>query len=207
MELLHLRVAFHERASCPDRYVPECIPVRGWRRATMVLAILFSVSLASNAEGASVEARVKSAYLYNLLRRTSWPEKTFPNDESPYRVAVLGKDNLEGLLETIADKKRVNKRSIVLVRIESIDDYEPCHMLYVPGYYTLEQQKAVIAKTSKYPCLVVGDSPGYAAAGATANFVLRDDGTIGIELNLAEAKKHDLRFDEQLLAVAHVLGQ
>jgi len=79
-------------------------------------------------------------------------------------------------------------------------------MLYVPGYVTPEEQQAVLKKTSRTPCLVVGDTPGFARAGATANFVDREDGTIGIELNLPQAKKRHLKFDQQLLEVAEILG-
>lgn len=207
MELLHRKVPFRGRTSCARACVPGPVLVRLRQRAMTVLAIVFSLTLVSIGEAASIEAKVKSAYLYNLLRRTSWPEAMFQNDESPYRVAVLGQDNLEGLLEVIAERKRVNKRPIELIRLQSIDDYEPCHMLYVPGHRTSEQQKAIVAKAAGHACLVVGDSSGFAAAGATANFVHREDGTVGIELNLAEAKKHHLKFDEQLVAVSHVLDE
>ncbi|MBN1591049.1 MAG: YfiR family protein [Pirellulales bacterium] len=150
---------------------------------------------------------MKSAYLYNLLRRTTWPDSTFENEDSPYRVTVLGHDNLEGLLTKIAERKKVNKRSIKLEKISSMKDYRPCHMLYVPGDLSQEQQEAVLKKTAGTPCLVVGDTLGFARAGAMANFVNRDDGTLGIELNLAQAKKRKLRFDPQLLDVAQVLSE
>lgn len=176
--------------------------------AVMLFAAAWVITPPSEAFAASVEAKVKSAYLYNLLRRTAWPDSTFENDESPYRIAVLGQDNLEGLLEKIAEMKKVNKRAIKLERLKSIDDYKPCHMLYVPGYaLTTEQQRAIVEKTAGTPCLVVGDSPGFAQAGATANFVDREDGTIGLELNLAMAKKHRLSFDKQLLDVAQIAAQ
>jgi len=179
----------------------------GIAAAILTVAVLV-VGPVSETMAAGVEAKVKSAYLYNLLRRTTWPDSTFENDESPYQVVVLGEDNLEGLLEKIAAKKKVNKRAIKLERIKSLKDYKPCHMLYVPGYdLTPEQQQAIIDKTADMPCLVVGDSPGFAQAGATANFVDRDDGTIGLELNLARARKHHLKFDKQLIDVAQTVAR
>ncbi|HLA83574.1 MAG TPA: YfiR family protein [Thermoguttaceae bacterium] len=194
-------------AASRDRCVPRCWTTTA--AGVLVIALMLMGPL-STVEAAGVEAKVKSAYLYNLLRRTIWPDKAFQNEESPYRVAVLGQDNLEGLLEKIAQMKKVNKRAIKLERLNSLKDYrpeQPFHMLYVPGYLTPEQQQAVIDKTAGAPCLIVGESPGFAAAGATANFIDRDDGTIGIELNLAQAKKRSLEFDRQLLEVAQTVSE
>jgi len=197
----------HDQAALRGHCVPPCFRLAAALVATVLLALCpISVTM-----GAGVEAKVKSAYLYNLLRRTTWPESMFKNDESPYRVVVLGRDNLEGLLEKIAQMKKVNKRSIKLERIKSMADYnpqEPCHMLYVPGYdLSPEQQKAILKKTAGTPCLVIGDAPGFAQAGATANFADREDGTIGIELNVARARRHGLKFDRQLVEVAQTVGE
>jgi hypothetical protein len=196
-----------DRAASRQRRVPD--------RVRMVVAILvvaaWILSPVASASAASVEAKVKSAYLYNLLRRTTWPDTMFKNDESPYRIIVLGRDNLDGLLEKIAQMKKVNKRSIKLERIKSLDEYnerEPCHMLYVPEYdLSPEKQQAILKKTAGTPCLVVGDSPGFARAGAMANFMDREDGTIGLELNLARAKKHRIKFDKQLIEVSQTVAE
>lgn len=182
------------------------------RTATAVLvAFAWILCAASTTWAATVEAKVKSAYLYNLLRRTTWPDSMFKNDESPYRVVVLGSDRLGGLLEKIAQMKKVNKRSIKLERIKSLNEYkdrEPCHMLYVPEYeLSPEKQQAILKKTAGTPCLVIGDAPGFARAGAAANFIDREDGTIGLELNLERAKKHKIRFDKQLIEVAQTVAQ
>ena len=188
------------RSACALNSGMSCVVI-------LLVLVVFSACPVSTADAAGVEAKVKSAYLYNLLRRTTWPESTFKNEESPYLVTVLGQDNLEGLLDKIASKKKVNKRAIKLIRIKSIKDLQPCHMLYVPNYLTPEQQQAILKKTAGTPCLVVGDSPGFARAGATANFVDREDGTVGIVLNVAQARKHHLKFDRQLLEVAEATSE
>jgi len=195
----------HRETSVPCGEAPH---KRHVSLVVVLAAGLLLVCPVSLARAASVEAKVKSAYLYNLLRRTTWPDSMFEKDDSPYRVAVLGQDNLEGLLEKIAEKKKVNKRSIQLHRLKSLDDLrEPYHMLYVPGeYLSPEQQQAILKKTANMPCLVVGDAPGFAEAGASANFYERDDGTMGIQLNRAEAAQHQLKFDQQLLEVAKIVS-
>jgi hypothetical protein len=191
------------------RGTPARSDMRGGRLGIAV-ALLFTIALAccpSTAAAVGVEAKVKSAYLYNFLRRTVWPDKTFETDESPYRIAILGEDNLEGLLEKIAEQKKVNKRPIVLQRLASIDQYKPCHMLYVAGSITPEQRQAILKKTAGTSCLVVADSPGFAKAGGIADFVDREDGTIGIELNLGRAKKSRLKFDQELVEVAQTVSE
>ena len=202
-DLLRKKLSSCRITLCRKRYLKDRM-----RYCWIIIGMMLLMACpATPANAVGVEAKVKSAYLYNLLRRTSWPEGSFKTDDSPYIVGVLGDDNLEGLLEKIASRKKVNKRSIQLEKFKTIKDYKPCHMLYVPGYRSPEQQKEILKATKGTHCLVVGDSPGFALAGATANFDYRDDGTIGMELNLAQAKKHKLKFDRQLIEVSQPVGE
>ena len=42
--------------------------------------------------GVNREYAIKAAYLYNFGRYVTWPDKMFPNDQSPVVIGVLGPD-------------------------------------------------------------------------------------------------------------------
>jgi hypothetical protein len=155
-------------------------------------------SAAREARAASAEAKVKTAYLYNILRYTTWPPEAFASDQAPYTVLILGEDKLEGLLDKVAESKQINKRSIVIKRITSLDQYAPCQLLYVCGTLTPENSKTILQKTAGTPVVVVGESAGFGTEGATVNFFADADGTTGYELNLKAADERKLAFESQL---------
>jgi len=193
------------RASLRTQTLSEIRTRRVPRLGTLVCGVLVATFLtafpASPVQAAGTEAKIKAAYLYNLLRRTTWPDSAFAGDDAPYTVAVLGKDSLEGLLDTVARKKKVNKRKISLKRLGSIAEYTPCHMLYVPGSPDADTRKSVLEKTADTSCLVVGETDGFGKEGATINFFPKPDGTIGYELNEVAEAGHNLKFEDQIRKV------
>jgi hypothetical protein len=181
---------------------------QGLTALVLLGALLFGVfSAAREAHAASAEAKVKTAYLYNILRYTTWPPETFANDQAPYTVLILGTDNLEGLIDKVAESKQINKRSIVIKRITSLDQYAPCHLLYACGTLSPEASKAILQKTAGAPVVVVGESAGFGAEGAPINFFADSDGTIGYEMNLKAAGERKITFESQLKDLGKVIAQ
>ena len=66
---------------------------------------------------------------------------------------------------------------------------------------TADQQKAVIAKTAGKPVFVVGETPGFAEHGGTAN-IFADADRIAIEINTDAVRRAQLRVDARLLSLA-----
>ncbi len=180
---------------------------RIWCRQALFVTLSVAVLAASTrqAEAASKEAKVKTAYLYTFLRSVTWPDSAFANDEAPYVVVVVGQDKLEGLLDKVAKAKTVNKRKIVLERIDSVDAYKTFHILYVVGELDDATRKAVLEKTNGQPVLVVGETTGFASQGATMNFYVDGDGKMGFQVNQATAEAHGMKLDDKILKVGDVV--
>jgi hypothetical protein len=181
---------------------------RGVTAFLLLGTLLFGVlSAAGEASAASAEAKVKTAYLYNILRYTTWPPEVFANDQAPYTMLILGEDKLEGLIDKVAESKQINKRSIVIKRITSLDEYAPCQLFYVCGTLSPEASKAILQKTAGKPVVVVGESAGFGTEGATINFFADADGTTGYELNLKAAAERKVVFESQLRDLGKVIAQ
>lgn len=175
--------------------------------ACFVLAYFVASLSAFQAQAASPEAKVKTAYIYNILRNTTWPPEAFANDQAPYTVLILGEDKLEGLLDKVASSKKVNKRSIVVKKISSINEFTPCHILYAVGAQTPDTSKAILEKTASSSTLVLGETADFAKQGADVNFFEDANGTTGYEMNLKVSAKKSLKFDAQLRDLAKIVDQ
>jgi hypothetical protein len=152
------------------------------------------------------EYTLKAVYLYSFGRYVEWPKTSFAATKAPFVVGILGEDLFGGALDEIAKKRTSQGRKIVIKRFATPEAYKsPCHILFVSRSLTADHQAAVIAKTSGKPVFVVGETPGFAEHGGTANFIADGD-RISIEINVDSTRRAQLRVDARLLALAKRVG-
>jgi hypothetical protein len=178
-------------------------------RLLIVAAALLALGrpLAANAQesettDAQKERTVKAVFLYGFGRYVEWPNTAFAASTDPFVIGVLGEDPISDTLDAIAKKKTLKGRRIVVNRFASLDDLKgPCHILFVSGSPTSEQQSAIIAKMAGKPVLVVGETSGFAERGGMANFA-RDGEYVSFEINVAAARRSQLEVNSKLLSLA-----
>jgi len=151
------------------------------------------------------EYKVKVAYIYNFCRYIEWPESAFLEDESPLVIGVLGEDPFGSLLDTLAKRKKVKGRTVVVKRFRDWEQYTPCHVLFVPDTLAGEIRQLAVRSTQQEPTLVVGETHGFAKAGGSVYFHLDSDGTIGFEINIDAINRQQLRVNAKLLKLATVV--
>jgi hypothetical protein len=203
------------KTECQDRLLDrQCRQAA--RSALVVVCFLAIVWLrgalpavqAQQAESTDVpkEHTVKAVFLYGFGRYVEWPKTAFGRPTSPFVIGVLGEDMFGGALDEIAKKKTIQGRPIVIKRFANMEAFkEPCQILFVSRSLTTEEQAALIAKTAGKPIFVVGESPGFAEHGATANFYADGD-RIAIEINTDAVRRAQLRVDARLLNLAKRVG-
>jgi hypothetical protein len=148
------------------------------------------------------ERTVKAVFLYGFGRYVEWPNTAFATLADPFVIGVLGEDPISDTLDAIAKKKTLKGRKIVVNRLASLDDLKgPCHILFVTGSPTSEQQAAIAAKLLGKPILVVGETPGFAERGGMANFA-RDGEYVSFEINVGAARRSQLEVNSKLLSLA-----
>ncbi len=157
-------------------------------------------------EGAVVnrEYAIKAAYLYNFGYYVAWPENTFADDQAPFAIGVLGADPFGDVLDEIARTKKIAGRQIVIKRFASMEDYQPCHILFVTSSARAADSLAAIQKAHFYPVLLVGESPGFAEQGGTINFFIEEN-RVRFEVNMEVAKQEQLKISSKLLSLAKIL--
>ena len=125
-------------------------PVRSWARLVCCLAacglLSASARVSPGQSGAVVNTRheynVKAAFLYGFGRYIEWHGDTFEKNKGAFTIGVLGEDPFGGALDRIARQKKVQGRTVVIRRWKSFDQYEPCHILFVPRTTNAAQQSA-----------------------------------------------------------------
>ena len=166
-----------------------------------VLTYLAAFPAQSSGQGndPNLVRRVKVAYLYNIARQVDWPANAFAHAKAPFVIGILGEDSLGRHLKPLKTKK-IDGHKIEIRRFRSMGDYQPVHILYIPRSNLAASRAVAVQRTRGSPVLVVGESPGYAAAGATVNFFVDlSTNTLGFEINVDAAQRQNLRIPAAML--------
>ena len=154
----------------------------------------------------SREYKTKAEVLSVLGKFVAWPEAIAPSRARPLTIGVLGKDPFfeagVNQLDQVVAAEKAKGRLMTVHRFDSAKDYQRCHILFVSNTAaeksverTLADRVAAAKKlTDGEPVLLVGQSPGLALQGCTANLLYdRTTNFIRLELNPDAAQRANLK--------------
>jgi YfiR/HmsC-like len=173
----------------------------GGRRALISAVLLASLAwmLVSVPAHAQSEDTLKSQFILNFARFTTWPSSAFPSPSAPLVVGFVGAPELADVFEKLATGKNINGRELKARRFDSaagVDD--SCQVIVAaPG----PLGRAVAARVKGKHVLLVGQDSGFLDAGGIINLIV-EGGKISFEINLAPARAAALELDQKLKALA-----
>jgi hypothetical protein len=173
--------------------------------ATAVIAALAVSGLASAAEPAPTEYEIKAAFIYNFAKYVEWPEETTVDSGDVFVIGVLGDDPFGPLLDKIAENRTIGDKPIVIRRFDRIEDYTPCHILFVAASEQ-DHLPAIIEALGDSPVLLIGDTRGFARTGVAVNFVI-EHSKVRFQINPEAAARAGLRISSKLLRLATIVTQ
>lgn len=173
-----------------------------------VLAIVFVAIAAStpwrNAHAADDEAtlelRVKAAFLYQFAGYVEWPANAFAQPGAPITIAVLGADALAAELSQVVTGRTVGGRVVSVKRVKPGESLAGVHILFI-GRAESERLGQLAQAAQPRAILTVTETDGALTKGSMINFVLVDR-RVRFEVALDSAEKGGLRLSSRLLAVA-----
>ena len=201
----------------------------------IVLAIVFlgitltgiRGSLAQTVDAAKA-AMVKSAYLLNFAKFTTWPDGTFSDKDSPFVICVWGRGALDKSLEQVIKGKTVNGRDIVISRIDGhtanttanakggnnpreanplpediLVKLNECHLLYI-SQTDANRIRDIFEAIESLNILTVGDISYFAEQGGMLGLVLRN-GKITFTANPATIKNAGVKVSSKILKLAKIV--
>lgn len=151
------------------------------------------------------ELRVKAEYIVRFAQYIEWPKGVFAAAESPIRIGVLRTDPLSAVLLRAVKGKKVGRRLFQVEMIDSEDELDGLHVVYMGGLALWRQEK-LIENTRTKPVLTVGDVPDFARKGGRITFVTVDR-QLRFEVNLASARAAGFKVSSKLLSVAEKVHQ
>lgn len=175
---------------------------RGLLARVRLCAILLILTLAPMLAAATMEYRVKAAFLYNFARFVEWPQS---RNAGPLVIGVLGADPFRGALADTAHGKSVDGRLVVVRKVGSVEAASGCAVLFVSSSER-NRWPEILTPLRRTAVLTVGDAPGFLAAGGVLNFYLENN-RVRFELNPAAARKSGLKLSAQLIRLARVEGR
>jgi hypothetical protein len=170
---------------------------------TAVVLILCSVVSAAQPD-ATLEYRVKAAFLYNFTRFVRWPESASGRGKAPIVLAVLGSDPFGSTLEETIAGKTVNGRPLVVTRLASLDGIPRGGVLFVSSSERARVPQ-IVAMAAGAGILTVSDMEGFARAGGMIGFVTME-GKIHMEINPAAASQAGIEISSKLLSLSTVVS-
>lgn len=145
------------------------------------------------------ENKLKAVYMYSFGKYTTWPASTFAKTENDVVVGVYGDSPVIEHLQSVAAKRKLHNRKIRVIYFKSPEDYVPCHMVFVSHDVPIADQTKLIAKLSRRPVLLIGETAVFNANGGMMSFFLTDDLKVKFEIDVQNTRKSGLSLDAKLL--------
>jgi hypothetical protein len=176
------------------------------RRAAVGLLLAIAAARAVSAAPAApphpTEHEVKAAFLYHFAQLVEWPN---PAEGRPLVIAVAGRDPFGPVLERTIGRETVRGRPVRIVRPRGPGEAaEPIDILFL-GDAGPEESEQWMALARKRPVLTVSERRRFAETGGMIQFRLTEDGRVGFDINLEEARRAELKLSSQLLKLARIV--
>ncbi|GJL76724.1 YfiR family protein [Nitrosomonas sp.] len=159
------------------------------------MILSFQLPAASSIASATDEYRVKTAFIYNFLAFTQWPEHT----GKTINLCIFGKDYFGDEIDLLQTKS-VNQFAIKVSRLAALEKAGNCQALFISksedghlsGILDSLQGRAILTLT---------DSTDAASKGAIINMHLIEN-KVKFEINLESARHVGLIISARLLQLA-----
>ncbi|NLI79882.1 MAG: YfiR family protein [Candidatus Riflebacteria bacterium] len=152
-----------------------------------------------------LEAKVKTAYIFNLLPFAEWTAEPAENRQLPIRIAVAGADPVGDLLEELANAPMEGRG----LKVERLPDAAPpdpgVHLLFI-SRSAEKHLSDLLQNLEGRNVLTISDIPQFARRGGAIGF-LKEGGRIRLEINLGTVKRLGWKIQAKLLEVARVIRE
>jgi len=175
----------------------------GWFTVASMVLLGILAAMAQPADDddkAFTEYEVKAAFLINFAKYVEWPDKAFPEPDSPFKIGVMGPDPFGDTLERLTDNQELNGRKITVERSDDVKKLTGCQIVFLSGP-DRKTTSAELEALKELPVLTVGEQAGFAERGGTVNFVLVET-KVKFEINVASANHTELKVSPRLLKLA-----
>lgn len=161
-------------------------------RLRLKLFAAISLAVAAPGSAAPLESAVKAAYLYKMAAFVTWPPTAFAGASVPFRICVLGRQDIEQPLAQLVRGQRAWGRSVAVSEIQPGTGVSQCQVLFVGDGDVPLSDSAPVLTVSDHG----SDSPQgvieFTAEGNHVRFIIHRE----------QAERRRLQLSSKLLNVA-----
>lgn len=172
-----------------------------------IIMLLLALLLLHGAQGVCQpvyrEEVVQSAILYSIAQFVEWPDSSFENTNSPFRVCVLGDDLLQKELLKWQERSYFGRPIEVIVLRDMVDlqqSMHQCQVLYIADNKVIHS-KQVLSIIKSLPILTASDDDNFFKNGGIVSFV-EVGGRVNFCLNLDNSGKNNLKISSKLFGLS-----
>lgn len=158
---------------------------------------------------ATLEYRIKGAYLYNFTKFVGWPPPTAGGDASTFVIGVLDRGADSPAAATIAETLGGKTATGRIIDVRTFTEISPaisaCQLIFVTRS-AQQDLAAVRAAVGDHHVLIVGENEGFAQRGGTINLVVMGD-NVRCEINLRQAERAGLKLSARLASVSRLVRE
>ncbi len=119
-------------------------------------------------------SKVKAAFLLNFLKFTTWPETRFENANAPFKLVLVGDDDIGNVLDATLRGRDWHGHPITIIRVESNMRIDPAsiHVVYIApsSGFSIEDIQTMI----RSGILVIGYDRNMVKNGSMLGFSIED---------------------------------
>jgi len=181
--------------------------------AALLITICYGVPVAANDVG-SVD-QVKAAYIYNLLKFTSWPESALQNNKANINVCLSGAPN--PVAKILADELRgrtIQNKSLIVIYIpefsdnpdeETANNLMQCQLLYL-SEMTISREQYLTEYSQTHSIIAVSDKTGFARRNGMVELEINAiQRKVSLIINMSVAHNANIIFSSKLLQLAELI--
>ncbi len=160
-----------------------------------IFSLVFILFTHSSLAGASVEYKIKAAYIYNFTKFVTWPK----TESDTFNLCILGKEPFGTLLNSIESRTAFGL-PIKLIRLKHFDASKQCHILFLGDAIRKDVRESITSAG----ILTVSEEKQFAKHGGMIGFVVKN-GKVKLQINLVRAKQAGLEISAKLLEISEII--
>jgi len=146
------------------------------------------------------EFRVKTAFIYNFIAFTEWPETV----GNTLNLCIHGQSPLDKEIDALHGRF-TNNREIVTQKQREIKRLQDCQILFI-ATAAISNLPQIVDHLQSSPTLIIADSKDAVLQGATINMSIKND-KILFDVNFEAARQSGLKISSKLLGLAYKVYQ
>jgi hypothetical protein len=148
----------------------------------------------------ATEYQLKAAFLYNFTKFVEWPGDSFPSNDSPLRLCVLGNTPFSSELSQVTEGKVVGGHPVQVAVLDNWHHARDCQLVFISSS-ELMPLRDILHGLRGTSALTVGDSKSFAEEGGMIGLLIEGE-RMRFEVNLRAATAANLKISSKLLSLA-----